>query len=142
MKLTTVLPILTVGLTSLTAWALTGCKSAPERTAKNQQLPASCTLLAMPPEERWAHERRLETLRKSARFERETSDGFEFTVDLRQMSARDLELWMANEQKCCSFLRMTSHVNKALAHVRVECSSDLRTQVVETFGLLSSTRSR
>jgi hypothetical protein len=44
-----------------------------------------------------------------------------------------------NEQKCCSFLRMTSHVQegKTLAEVQVNCPPDLSHEITRTFGLNS-----
>ena len=91
----------------------------------------------MSPQDRAIHQGRLEVLRKAARFEQETADGFEFTVDLRRMSAKDLDGWMENEQKCCSFLQMSRHIDEAQprARVTVKCSPTMRSQVREAFGL-------
>lgn len=113
-----------------------------KRSASREQLPASCTLLAMSPEDRVAHERRLQALRGAAKLERTTDRGFDFTVDLRQMSSQDLQLWMENEQKCCSFLRMTSKIDSTAqqAHVSVVCPAEFRSDVIQTFGLDASGR--
>lgn len=98
----------------------------------------------MSPEDRSTHQRRLNDLCKAARLERETADGFEFTVDLRVMSAQELGLWMENEQRCCSFLKMSRRLDetKALAQISVECPRELRAQVIETFGLQSTDAGR
>ena len=116
---------------------LVGCKTAKTRTTSGKELPASCTLLAMSPEERVAHQRRLESLNKAASLRKETADGFVFAVDLRQMSLKDLQMWMENEQKCCSFLRMTNRLleKDALAEVAVACPAEMRAEVMQTFGL-------
>ena len=137
MKLGILLPILTAVPAIAITWALTGCKSAHKPKSADSTLPASCTLLAMSPEQREAHQHRLENLRKASRLLRETADGFTFSVDLCVLPAYDLAAWMENEQKCCSFLRMTSHVNesKTLAEVQVNCPTDLRHEVMRTFGL-------
>jgi hypothetical protein len=134
MRLEILLPLLMAGAIIC---LFAGCQAARKRTVGSEQLPASCTLLAMAPEERSVHQPRLNDLRKAGRLERETVDGFEFTVDLRQMSAKDLQLWMENEQKCCSFLRIKTRSDEVQqrTHVTVECPKDLFSQVIETFGL-------
>jgi hypothetical protein len=112
-----------------------GCKATKRET--RAELPASCTLLVMSPEERAIHERRLNDLKRAARLEQETAAGFEFSVDLRQMPSHELQAWMANEQKCCSFLRMQSRTDEVprRAYVTVDCPRDFRDQVLATFGL-------
>lgn len=142
MKVAIILPLAVAGLAGLIVCTLAGCKSVTKRSASQEQLPASCTLLAMSPEERAAHERRLRALRSAARLERATDRGFDFIVDLRQMSSQDLQLWMENEQKCCSFLRMTSTVDPASHQTRVSvvCPAEFQSEVIETFGLNASGR--
>jgi len=124
------------------AWALAGCKTAASRASVETELPASCTLLAMSPAERAAHQQRLEALRKASLLLRETSEGFVFTVDLQRMAVADLRSWMANEQKCCSFLQMTSRMveSNAVSEVTVTCPSEMRTEVMRTFGLSAGER--
>jgi hypothetical protein len=137
MKSSILLPLLmVVGAGTLTL-VFTGCKTATRRTSANGQLPASCTLMSLSPEDRAAHQRRLETLRKAARLERTTIDGFSFSVDLRRMAANELAGWMENEQKCCAFLRMDQeiHQGEERAEIKVMCPPELRAQVLETFGL-------
>ena len=126
-----------VSSVALASLVLVACKSTKTRTAGGKELPASCTLLAMSPEERVAHQRRLESLNRAASFRKQTADGFIFAVDLHQMSLSDLRLWMENEQKCCSFLRMTSRIleKDILAEVIVVCPAELRSAVMQTFGL-------
>lgn len=138
MKIGFLLVVSTVALGCLVL-VLVGCKTAKARTASGKELPASCTLLAMSPEDRVTHQRRLENLNKAASFRAETEDGFVFAVDLRQMSLEDLQLWMENEQKCCSFLRMTNRLleKDALAEVAVACPAEMRAGVMQTFGLRS-----
>lgn len=97
----------------------------------------------MSPKDREAHLQRLDQLRKAGRLLRETTAGFEFTVDLHLMSARDLHTWMENEQKCCSFLQMTNRVlaAKAQAEVSVACPRAMRAEVIRSFGLLGDEKS-
>ena len=136
MKLGILLPLLTVVLTMFVAWALTGCKTT-DRTQANNRLPASCTLLSMSPGRRKLHEERLEKLRNASRLLSENRKGFVFAVDLHVLSAGELDAWMENEQKCCSFLRMIRHVRERepIAEVTVECPSETRAEVMRTFGL-------
>jgi hypothetical protein len=136
MKIGFLLVMSTVALVSL---VLVGCKTAKTRTATSKELPASCTLLAMSPEERVAHQQRLESLNKAASLRKVTADGFVFAVDLRRMPKEDPQLWMENEQKCCSFLRMTHQVieKDVLAEVAVVCPAEMRAAVMQTFGLRS-----
>lgn len=136
MKITILLLVSTVVLASL---VLIAHQNAKIRTASSEQLPANCILLATSPADRLAHQRRLENLSKAAQLSKEINEGFVFTVDLHQMSFGDLELWVENEQKCCSFLRMTSHIleKDVLAEVTVVCPAESRAQVMRTFGLLS-----
>jgi hypothetical protein len=157
MKMSIFLPLSIAALSMAVAWMLAGCRTAGNRTAGNRtagnrtagnrtagnrttasdQLPANCTLLAMSPAERTVHQQRLESLRKASRLQAETDQGFVMVVDLRGMSSRDLQLWMENEQKCCSFLQMTSHTleSGALAQVSVVCPPEMRTEVMKTFGV-------
>ena len=134
MKISFVLVVSTVALASL---VLVACKSTKTRSAGGKELPASCTLLAMSPEERVAHQRRLESLNRAASLRKQTADGFIFAVDLHRMSLSDLQLWMENEQKCCSFLRMTNRLleKDVLAEVVVVCPAEMRSAVMQTFGL-------
>jgi hypothetical protein len=136
-KLEILLPVLAVVGAIAGAWAFTGCKTTDKPKAEENELPASCTLLALSPEQRGAHQRRLEKLRKASLLRRETAAGFVFAVDLHILSAQDLRVWMENEQKCCSFLRMTSRVyeSEAMAEVTVACPSEMRPEVMRTFGL-------
>jgi len=144
MKLGILLPVLAAVLTIVVAWAFTGCKATDESKAEDSQLPATCTLLAMSPEQRSAHQERLENLRKASRLRRETVDGFVFAVDLHVLPAQDLQVWMENEQRCCSFLRMTSRVHEsdAIAEVTVVCPSEMRPEVMRTFGLSAGGQER
>ena len=100
--------------------------------------------MAMSPNQRLAHQRRLENLQKAGRPLRETGDGFVFTVDLHLLSEQDLQIWMENEQKCCSFLRMTSRIleSNAVAEVAVTCPSEMRVEVMRTFGLRTDGETR
>ena len=141
MKIGFLLVAATVALVSL---VVVGCKTAKTRTATGKELPASCTLLAMSPEQRVAHQRRLESLNKAASLRKETADGFVFAVDLRQMPLEDLQLWMENEQKCCSFLRMTNRLleKDVLSEVAVACPAEMRSVVMQTFGLRSGEKAR
>lgn len=134
MKYSILLPLLSVTVVMLGVLTLAGCKAGTKKTTK---LPDSCSLLAMSPEDRAIHQNRLATLQKASRFERETSEGFEFSVDLHQMPADELNLWMKNEQSCCSFLEMSRHIEEMQqrARVTVKCSPDVRPQVEDAFGL-------
>lgn len=98
----------------------------------------------MSPEQRDAHQRRLEKLRKASSLRRETAAGFVFAVDLHILSTQDLLVWMENEQKCCSFLRMTSRANERdmIAEVTVVCPSEMRPEVMRTFGLNAGSERR
>jgi hypothetical protein len=142
MKWNILLPLSTVLLVGIIMWTLTACRTADKRTTTGNQLPESCSLLAMSPGDRAVHQQRLDKLCKASRLLRETADGFEFTVDLHLMSAQDLQLWMENEQKCCSFLQMTNRILKtnALAKVTVACPSKLRVEVMRTFGLMADNK--
>ena len=93
--------------------------------------------MAMSPEDRAAHQRRLEILRDAGRFDRDTANGFVFSVDLRRMPVTDLDQWMKNEQGCCSFLKMRKQIDEAQSHAQidVECPRELRSEVIQTFGL-------
>ena len=137
MKLGILLPVLAAVAAVIFAWLFAGCKMGDKPKAEDGQLPATCTLPAMSPEQRSAHQERLEKLRKASRLRRESADGFVFAVDLQILPAGDLQVWMENEQKCCSFLRMTSHVyeSDAIAEVTVACPSEMRPEVMRTFGL-------
>jgi hypothetical protein len=137
MKFNILLPLSTVVLAGIIMWAFTACKTTDKRTSANNQLPESCSLLAMSPKDRAAHQQRLDKLCKASRLRRETTDGFEFTVDLRLMSAQDLQMWMENEQKCCSFLQMTKRIldSNTIAEVAVVCPPEMRGEVMRTFGL-------
>jgi hypothetical protein len=134
MKFAIPLLLLIVTLSSL---VLTACKTTKAPNSGGAMLPASCTLLEMTPEDRATHERRLEKLSKAASMQKETDHGFIFVVDLRQMPFDDLESWMTNEQKCCSFLRMTCRVLESgvRAEVAVVCPAEMRPTVIQTFGL-------
>src|SRR6266404_5086983 len=101
MKFYILLPLSTVVLAGIMMWVFTACRTADKPASANKQLPESCSLLAMSPEDRAAHQQRLDKLCKASRLLRETTAGFEFTVDLHLLSARDLQTWMENEQKCC-----------------------------------------
>ena len=122
---------------ALASLVLVAGKSMKTRTASGKELPASCTLLAMSPEERVAHQRRLESLNRAASLGKQTADGFIFAVDLHLMSLGDLQLWMENEQKCCSFQRMTNRLleKDVLAEAIVVCPAEMRSAVMQTFGL-------
>lgn len=137
MKLEMLLPVLAAVGAIIVVWASAGCKTADKPKDADRQLPATCMLLAMSPEQRDAHQHRLEKLRKASSLLRESADGFAFAVDLHILSARDLRIWMENEQKCCSFLRMTSRVHEgdAIAEVTVACPSEMRLEVMRAFGL-------
>jgi hypothetical protein len=141
MKIVIPLLLLIVTLSSL---VLTACKTPKTPNSGVAVLPASCTLLAMSPEDRATHERRLERLIKAASMQKATDDGFIFTVDLRQMPFEDLEPWMTNEQKCCSFLKMTYRVLESglLEEVTVVCPTEMRSSVMQSFGLRSPERTR
>lgn len=142
MKLNFLLPLSIVVLGGIVIWTLTGCRTVEKRTTANRQLPESCSLLAMSPKDREAHQQRLAKVRTASRLLRQTSDGFEFTVNLRLMTAQDLQLWMENEQKCCSFLQMTNRIleSDVFAEVSVVCPSELRVEVMRTFGLLTDAK--
>ena len=64
------------------------------------------TLLSMSRAERKAHEQRLTMLRNASDLQADTKAGFVFSVDLNKMASSDLDLWIANEQGCCSFLKV------------------------------------
>lgn len=144
MKLGTLLPVLAALLAIIVSWAVAGCTTGKERTDERSELPASCTLLAMSPGQRQAHQARLEKLRHASQLRRETPEGFVFAVDLHILSAEDLRAWMENEQKCCSFLRMTNRVyeNESMAEVTVVCPPEMRSEVMQTFGLRTSGETR
>jgi len=118
-------------------WALTACRTTDKRMTAGKQLPESCSLLAMSPADRAIHQQRLDKLCKASRLLRKTADGFEFTVDLRLMPMHDLQTWIENEQKCCSFLKMSNRIleRNALAEVTVACPPEMRVEVMRTFGL-------
>lgn len=118
-------------------WSLTACRTADKRPTASGQLPETCSLMAMSPEDRAAHQQRLDKLCEASRLLRETADGFSFTVDLHILSAHDLQIWMENEQKCCSFLQMTNRIleGDAIAEVTVACPPAMRAEVRKTFGL-------
>ncbi|MDQ3621507.1 MAG: hypothetical protein M3463_03335 [Verrucomicrobiota bacterium] len=103
-------------------------------------LPASCTLLAMSPRERAAHQERLKLLQRASSAVAISGEGFSFKVDLQTMPLNDLQTWAQAEQKCCSFLKIDSQVVEAgkLAAVRVVCPVDSKKEVMETFGLKPS----
>lgn len=144
MKLGILLPVLAAVPAIVIAWTFTGCRTADKPKTEDSQLPATCTLFAMSPEQRDAHQHRLEKLRMASSLRRETEDGFVFVVDLHILSAQDLRVWMENEQKCCSFLRMTSRVDESdvVAEVTVACPSEMRLEVMRTFGLSASSETR
>ncbi|MBI1178335.1 hypothetical protein GC207_12940 [bacterium] len=131
--------LLPVSIAVATCLVFVVCKTGKKHPTDGWQLPASCTLLAMSPQNRAAHQRRLDTLTRSALLESQTPKGFVFTVDLRRMSVEDLHLWMENEQKCCSFLRMTSRAfqKEGVAEVTVTCPVVMRAAVMRAFGLQS-----
>lgn len=91
----------------------------------------------MSSEDRSAHLRRLELLQTAGQLESKKADGFVFSVNLTKMPNAELESWMQNEQRCCSFLRMTRTANatQARAEVAVTCPAEMRDAVIQTFGL-------
>jgi hypothetical protein len=115
-------------------WAMAQ-KPPALRQSPKKELPASCTLLAMSPDDRSLHLKRLESLRRAGRLQRIVPEGFVFQVDLREMPYEDLQLWMSDEQRCCSFLRMESNIRSdSLAEVTVVSPPELRSEVMQTFG--------
>ncbi len=111
----------------------TRAEGHPEGTS----LPNSCTLMAMPPAERAIHLARLKLLERSATDLKMLPAGFSFTVDLAVMSSVDLEGWAANEEKCCSYLKIERQTGADQKHavVHVLCPADLRNETAESFGL-------
>jgi len=134
MKMSILLPASIVVVTGLVIFV---CKAGRKDTTKGKQLPASCTLQTMSPQDRAAHLRRLDNLTQAASLKRKTREGFVFTVDLHRMSVEDLQLWMKNEQECCSFLKLTNRVfqRDGFAEVTVTCPVDMRATVMQTFGI-------
>jgi hypothetical protein len=116
-------------------WAIAQ-KPPALRQSPEKELPANCTLLAMSPDDRSLHLKRLESLRQAGRLQRIVPEGFVFQVDLREMPYEDLQVWMSDEQRCCSFLRMESNIRSdSLAEVTVVSPPELRSEVMQTFGL-------
>lgn len=118
------------------AWVF-GRNALAGKGAEELALPNSCTLLAMSPAERAVHLKRLEMLRRSASAVKMSADGFTFAVDLGVMSPADLQGWAANEQKCCSYLKIESRIveEDKRATVHVVCPADLRNETMQSFGL-------
>lgn len=83
------------------------------------------------------HLERLTLLSQGASDVKISADGFAFQIDLRVMSAADLEAWALNEQKCCSFLEITHHVveEDRRATVDVVCPSEFKAEALHSFGL-------
>ena len=124
--------ILLLGVLGLAVFFLT-----KKNLVIGKPLPIMCKLFAMSPEERSVHQNRLKNIQQAGQLVRKTTDGFIFNVHLQKMSFEDLKLWMDNEEKCCSFLRIKSEVLKpdSLAQVTVVCPLDSRDEVMNTFGL-------
>jgi hypothetical protein len=129
----------TVAVAAITSVAptLVGCKTRPESVAIDREMPPQCMLASMSNEERSVHLRRLELLRAASHLESKKADGFVFSVDLKKMPNAELEGWMQNEQRCCSFLRMskTADTNLSRAEIAVTCPAEMRDAVIQTFGL-------
>jgi hypothetical protein len=137
MKPSTLVPALLLTLPlAFVACALAAPK-ATQKPSTETPLPTSCTLLAMSPPERAAHQQRLNLLRRASSAVAASREGFTFKVDLHTMPLSDLQTWAQAEQKCCSFLRIDSQVLEAgkVAGVRVVCPKDSMKEVMEAFGL-------
>ena len=122
---------------ALGAWALIFLNLSRKNLVIEKPLPKMCRLFTMSPEERSAHQDRLKIIQQAGQLVRETTDGFVFNINLQKMSFDNLKLWMDNEQKCCSFIRINCEVLKqnSLAQVTVVCPLDSRVEVMQTFGL-------
>jgi hypothetical protein len=144
MRFNTFLPLATVVTIGIIVGTFNSCTTGNKRVTSAKRLPESCSLLAMSPKDRVTHQKRLDNLREAARLLRETSRGFSFTVDLHLMPANELQMWMDNEQKCCSFLQITNRVfdGNSLAIVTVDCPSTMRMEVMSAFGLRANYKTR
>ncbi len=98
-------------------------------------LPDKCTLVVMDPAERAAHMNRLAMLRRSGSAVKVSEGGFSFEVDLTVMSWSDLQAWAANEQKCCSHVKIECRMVKppTRATVRVACSPEEADELIRAF---------
>lgn len=98
-------------------------------------LPNKCTLVVMDPGERATHMDRLAMLRRSGSAIKVSEGGFSFDVDLTVMSWSDLQAWAANEQKCCSHVKIECQLLKhaTRARVRIACSREEADELIRTF---------
>ncbi len=78
---------------------------------------------------------RLTMLRRSGSAMKVSEDGFRFDVDLTVMSWSDLQAWAANEQKCCSHVKIECRIGEpgTRASVRVACSPEEADELIRAF---------
>ncbi|MBA3883804.1 MAG: hypothetical protein H0X73_14135 [Chthoniobacterales bacterium] len=105
-------------------------------------LPNNCTLVVMDSAERATHMDRLALLRRSGSGMKVSEGGFSFDVDLTVMSWSDLQAWAANEEKCCSHVKIECRIvgPGTRASVRVACSPEEADELIRAFRVKQETR--
>ncbi len=69
----------------------------------------TCNINGIPLQERARYERLVEALRHAMQKRRESSDGYTFRIDTKQIDTGQLAEWIELERQCCPFFGFEIH---------------------------------
>ena len=100
--------------------------TAHSTTPATPPIPLACVPSAIPESERAAHFELLARIGAKSRDKRKVSEGYAYRLDSEDFD--DLVRWIANERRCCPFLRFTVDLEPDAGPIWVRLTGPLGTQ--------------